>query len=440
MSDKEGKTSITILLVDDIPETRENIKKLIQFESDMKVIGVAGTGREGIQLAKELKPDIIIMDINMPDMDGLQATGQITKHLPATAVIIMSVQDDPDYMRRAMRAGAKEFLAKPINMDELYNTIRTVYREHAPVRDAIAMGGMITPAQAEKAVKKTAGGRAGNILVVYSPQGGSGKTTLAVNLAAALMRDGARVLLVDADMQFGDVPSFLNLQSPTSIVDFLDDADDLDVEHFDNVLPTHESGLKVLPGPSRPEFADEVRARPDAPAKILATAASNYDFVIVDTSVTLDDITLELFGVATKIIMLSTGSLPAVKNIRFVIDLFDQLQIPADKYTLVMNKVYSERDRKQAVLSPERIESFLKRKIEAQIPIVDERLILSAILKGVTLIAFERDHSKAPVRQILDFADSLYKSLMGIEDEFQAGPNESDTDKKKRGGILRLTR
>ncbi len=440
MSDKEGKNLITILLVDDIPETRENIKKLIQFESDMKVIGAAGTGREGIQLAKELKPDIIIMDINMPDMDGLQATGQITKHLPATAVIIMSVQDDPDYMRRAMRAGAKEFLAKPINMDELYNTIRTVYREHAPVRDAIAMGGMITPAQAEKAVKKTAGGRAGNILVIYSPQGGSGKTTLAVNLAAALMRDGVRVLLVDADMQFGDVPSFLNLQSPTTIVDFLDDAEDLDIEHFDNVLPTHESGLKVLPGPSRPEFADEVRARPDAPAKILGAAASNYDFVIVDTSVTLDDITLEIFNVATKIILLSTGSLPAVKNTRFVIDLFDQLQIPAEKYALVLNKVYSERDRKQAVLSPERIESFLKRKIEAQIPIVDERLILSAILKGVSLVAFERDHSKAPVRQIMDFADSLYKSLMGIEDEFQPGTSESDTDKKKRGGLLRLTR
>ncbi len=440
MSDKEGKNLITILLVDDIPETRENIKKLIQFEPDMKVVGAAGTGREGIQLAKELKPDIIIMDINMPDMDGLQATAEITKHLPATAVIIMSVQDDADYMRRAMRAGAKEFLAKPINMDELYNTIRTVYREHAPVRDAIAMGGMITPAQAEKAVKKTAGGRAGNVVVVYSPQGGCGKTTLAVNLAAALMREGTRVLLVDADMQFGDVPTFLNLQSPTTIVDFLDDADDMDIEHFDTILPTHESGLKVLPGPTRPEFADPVRERPDAPAKIIAAVASNYDFVVVDTSVVLDDITLEIFNVATKIILLATPALPPVKSVRFVIDLFDQMQIPTERYSVVLNKVYPERERKQAQLAPERIEAFLKRKIEAQIPIVDERVILSAILKGVTLIAFERDHSKAPVRQILDFADGLYKTLMDVQDELATNPAESEADKKKRGGLLRLGR
>lgn len=437
MTDKEGKALITILLVDDIPETRENIKKLIQFEQDMKVVGTAGTGREGIQLAKELRPDIIIMDINMPDMDGLQATGQITKNLPATAVIIMSVQDDPDYMRRAMRAGAKEFLAKPINMDELYNTIRTVYREHGPVRDAIAMGGMITPEQAEKATKAMSGGRTGNIIVVYSPQGGAGTTTFATNLAASLMREGVRVLLVDADMQFGDVPTFLNLQSPTTIMDFLDDADDLDVEHFDNVLPTHESGLKVLPGPARPEHSADLRERADAPAKILRSVAGNYDFIVVDTSVTLDDVTLELFNIATKIILLSTPSLPAIKNMRFVIDLFDQIPIPQDRYMVVLNKVYSERERKQALLGPDRIEPFLKRRIEAQIPVVDERLILSAILKGVPLIAYERDHSKPPMRQIIDFADMLYKQLVGGDDDVQP---EQEQDKKKRGGLLRLTR
>jgi pilus assembly protein CpaE len=79
-------------LVDDIPETRENIKKLLAFEADFKVVDSVGTGRDGVTRAKELKPNIIIMDINMPDMDGIQATTLITEAVPTAAVIMMSVQ------------------------------------------------------------------------------------------------------------------------------------------------------------------------------------------------------------------------------------------------------------------------------------------------------------------------------------------------------------
>ena len=103
-------TAITILLVDDIAETRESIKKLLAFEPDFKVVGSAENGRQGVELAKELRPDIIIMDINMPDMDGLEAASMITKTLPAAGVIMMSVQNDSDYLQRAMLAGARFFL------------------------------------------------------------------------------------------------------------------------------------------------------------------------------------------------------------------------------------------------------------------------------------------------------------------------------------------
>src|SRR5690606_39104236 len=119
--------------VDDIADTVENIKKLISFEPDMKVVGTAKTGSEGVARAKELKPNIIIMDINMPDMDGIQATTLITESVPTCAVIMMSVQNDPDYLRRAMLAGARNFLTKPIAMEELYNTIRTVHARNKPI-------------------------------------------------------------------------------------------------------------------------------------------------------------------------------------------------------------------------------------------------------------------------------------------------------------------
>jgi len=76
------KNTIKVLIVDDIPETRDNLKKLLAFEPDIDVIGTAGTGREGLELAQEFNPDIILMDINMPDMDGIAATEAIRKAAP----------------------------------------------------------------------------------------------------------------------------------------------------------------------------------------------------------------------------------------------------------------------------------------------------------------------------------------------------------------------
>lgn len=430
-SQDANKNLITILLVDDIPETRENIKKLLAFEPDFKVIGSAGTGREGVDMAKEHRPDIIIMDINMPDMDGLQATNHITKAVPMSAVIIMSVQDDVDYMRRAMLAGARDFLKKPIDMDELYNTIRTVYKNHEAMRLA-AKSGAATPLEAlQKAKSESAGGeRSGHIIVVYSPQGGAGTTTIATNLASGLMKEGIKVLLADADLQFGDVPTFLNLQAQFTVVDLIEDIEDLDAEHFDNIVQTHESGLKVLLGPQRPEFADEVKAKPQAYAEILKKVSGNYDFLVVDTSVNIDEVSLALFDAATRIILIGTPTLPGAKSLRFVLDLFDQLQYPPEKTMIVLNKVYDEAQGKNATLPTERIQSFLKRPIGLTIPMVDERVILRAIVKAVPVIAFERNPNTPPVKQLLELANTLYRSLKAPEETEQKDKTGKDKDRR----------
>src|SRR4030067_3616679 len=107
----EGE-KIKVLIVDDIAETRENIRKLLQFQNDIEVVGAARTGKEGIELAKEMRPDVILMDINMPDMDGITATETIRSDITFSQIVILSVQGDPNYMRRAMLAGARGFLCE----------------------------------------------------------------------------------------------------------------------------------------------------------------------------------------------------------------------------------------------------------------------------------------------------------------------------------------
>src|SRR5512137_1548999 len=122
MAGEEQK--IRVLIVDDVAETRENIRKLLQFDSDLEVVGAANSGHSGIEAAKELRPDVVLMDINMPDMDGITATELIRQQNPATQVVILSVQGDPNYMRRAMLAGARDFLTKPPALDELTAAMR----------------------------------------------------------------------------------------------------------------------------------------------------------------------------------------------------------------------------------------------------------------------------------------------------------------------------
>lgn len=119
---------IRLLIVDDLVETRENLRKLLYFESDIRVVGAATNGEEAVQLAVELNPDVILMDMILPGLDGIRATEIISQQVPTAQVIMMSVHGETDYLRRAMLAGAKEFLIKPFSSDELMTSIRRVYR------------------------------------------------------------------------------------------------------------------------------------------------------------------------------------------------------------------------------------------------------------------------------------------------------------------------
>ncbi len=203
---------IRVVIVDDVSETRENIRKLLQFEPDVEVVGVARTGREAIDISKDVKPDVLLMDINMPDMDGIAATEIIRKLVPFTQIIILSIQYDPNYMRRAMLAGARDFLTKPPSIDELNSAIR---RAGAMAHEERAKAPQVGGAQSARkggAFQLGTSGAGGRLITIYSPKGGSGCTTLATNLAVCLNNDDTSVVIVDGNLQFGDVAVFLNEQ------------------------------------------------------------------------------------------------------------------------------------------------------------------------------------------------------------------------------------
>ena len=250
---------IRVLIVDDIQETRENIRRMLQFDPTIEIIGEARTGREAIDIAHQQTPDVIIMDINMPDMDGLVATEAIRRRLPYIQIIILSVQNDSSYMRRAMLAGARDFLSKPPMIDELTNAIHQAGKMaiEEKRKTSVSMANLEAASTGSSAKIKT-----GKIIVVYSPKGGTGCTTIATNLAMAFENEDTSIALVDANFQYGDVAVFLNEQGRNTILDLAPRADELDPRIIDEVMIDHaSSNVHILAAPPKPEFADDVFRR-----------------------------------------------------------------------------------------------------------------------------------------------------------------------------------
>src|SRR5437870_5157766 len=205
----------------------------------MEVAGTAGGGQEAVNMAKQHRPHVILMDINMPDMDGITATEIISNTVPESPIIMMSVQGEQDYLRRSMLAGAREFLVKPFSADELINSIRHVHElekvrraRYAPIA---APGAPVAAAQAPGQTET------GKIISFFSPKGGVGRTTIATNLAVALHQSTERpVVLVDGSLPFGDIAVILNMSPKAkTIADLIGSFEQADADVMDSILVQH---------------------------------------------------------------------------------------------------------------------------------------------------------------------------------------------------------
>ena len=128
--------TIKVLLAEDHVITRQGMRRLLEEEDEFTIVGEAGDGEEAVQMVTERQPDMVIMDIAMPKLNGIEATRQIKVLRPATAVLILSAYDDDEYVFGLLEAGAAGYLLKTASGDELIHAIRAVHRGE-PVLDPI---------------------------------------------------------------------------------------------------------------------------------------------------------------------------------------------------------------------------------------------------------------------------------------------------------------
>ena len=129
---------IRILLVDDQPLFRKAIATLIDDQPDFSVVGEAENGLDGVEQARALQPDLVVMDVDMPVMNGVEAVKLIREQVPATKVVMLTVSEDEDDLFDAIRYGAHGYLLKDLRPEQLYDMLRSVMRNETPLSPAIA--------------------------------------------------------------------------------------------------------------------------------------------------------------------------------------------------------------------------------------------------------------------------------------------------------------
>ena len=421
----ENIPKIRVVVVDDNADTLNNLKKLLYFEKDVEIVGTASSGEEGIACAFEKVPDVVLMDINMPGMDGISASEAITARMPGVQIIIMSVQAEADYLRRAMLAGAREFLIKPFSSEQLANTLRAVYQLSANARPAAekpatpVAAAAPAPTGSARAMPKAApaaanaaavavpvsitagatpprsngakprpgddeGNHHSKILVVYSANGGIGRSTIAVNLAIALKDETkAKVALVDCSLRFGDVGVMLNMAATHTISEAISPQGVVDSEILPDMLTMHASGLKVLLAPSSPEMAELISSK--AIRQVLGTLRETYDYIVVDTSASLEETTLSVLDMADQILVLTTSEIPSIKNTKLFFEVTEALNYAPEKTLLVLSKFDS-----RSSISSQDIQASIKHPVYAVIE-RDDRAVTQAIQTGQPFVSNQRN-------------------------------------------------
>jgi len=401
--------AIKILIVDDVTETRENIKRLLYFEKDMMIVGEAADGEEAVRQTVKLNPDILLMDINMPGMDGITATEEISLKHPKSAIIIMSVQGEQEYLKKAMVAGAREYMVKPFSTDELVNTIRKVYELEQKRRIQLSEPSIVREMQRDP-----------QIITVFSTKGGVGRTTVATNLAISLAEETRkRVVIIDLDLQFGDVAIMMNVVPKRTITELIQDIGQMDAELMESYLVTHPTGVKVLPCPTRPEYSELITG--SHVEKILGILKQTYDYVVIDTPSFFHETTLSALDLCHQILLLISLDLPTIKNVKLGLEVLDSLHLKG-KAKLILN-----RSSQDIGIKCEDMEEGIGLKVVAHVP-SDGRTVIGSVNKGNPFVI------SSPHTKITESIRELAHLVM----QDQVKPQKNASGEKKKGLLVKL--
>jgi len=291
---------------------------------------------------------------------------QIRSSRPEVSVILLRRRLDLTILTQALRAGFREVVAS----DDL-TSLATACRRSLEISNQLA--GMSGGAPVVD----------GKVVMVFNAKGGCGKTTIATNLGAYVASTGARVLLVDLDLAFGDVAISLQLRPVASVSDLVAMSGHIDAQGLASVVTKHDSGLDTVCAPNQPREADRILG--GTVAETLRVARRSYDYVIIDTPPAFSEAVLVALDLCDVLVLIATLDIPALKNLRLTLDTLDQLGHPRDGRIVILN-----RSDAKVGLNNEDVVAAIKEPIAAMIP--SSSHVPASVNRGVPIVMDEPKH------------------------------------------------
>lgn len=381
---------IHILIADEMPKVRERMRSVLSHESRIRVVGECSDGESAIKMAKKLKPDIVLIDINMSGPDDTSPTEILTATIPNVLVIVTFDQGAKKNLKKAMAEGAREYIVKPFTEESLMDTIVNLYDKDQKRRMILDSKRM-----EEKIETKP------QIITIFGTKGGVGKSTVATNIATSLAKKtNEKVVILDLDLEFGDVSVMMNIYPKRTIVDLINEIQNLEGQVLDEYLTEHPSGVKILPAPLSPEHREYITA--SNIEKILKVLLEDYKYIVIDMAPSFEGINLAALDMADKILFVTTLDLPTIKNVKAGLHVMKSLKYDECKISLILNRYH-----RQFGISPKDLEKTTGKKILKIIP-EDNITVIQAVNQGKPFVL---EHSnRAVVQSIKEIADFIIGS------------------------------
>jgi pilus assembly protein CpaE len=395
---------IRVLIVESTPQVTKQLRKLLNLMDNVEILKDVRTGQEAIHEIRESKPEVAIVDINLADVNGLNLTEMIRRDLPMTQVVVVSEDKYYDTVLRAMRNGASDFVTHDATLDELSLAINRA--GEIALQDKMKVHTFEYKDFEGPKPPIESGPQNGKIITVFSPKGGTGVTTIAVNLAIALQENDKTVAIVDSSMQFGDVAILLNEMGKYSVLDLMPRIYELDTKVIEDVMLLHKSsGLRVLKAPVRPELAEQVTG--SNLTKVLEMMREMFSYIVVNTSSFISDPVLAALDAGDVVVLVCNQEVVAIKSARAFLDLWDGFGLSKDRVVVAINR-YSKQD----VITKEKMSESLKQPVAITIPF-DEETLLPASNLGIPFMLNKRG---LPVTESIDkLASLVVKRLDEVE-------------------------
>ena len=318
-------SAIRALVAIDESVDRKWIEAHLPGGSGVEVVAYTDSLRSGWNRLNDRGTDILVIACGDHNEEALELVSGSIDQRPERPVVVLCEASSNGFVRRAFEAGADDIVLLPS-------------RDHEPATDEVLF--ILQKAVARKSdPADAAAGLAGTMVCVLGPKGGIGKTLTSCNLAVALAESGERVVLVDLDLQFGDLGLSLGLNPQKTLYDIVISGGSLDADKVEAYMATHTSGVRVLLAPARPDQAGVVTV--DFLTELYRILRANNDYVIVDTPPGFTPEVIASIDASSHVCMVGMLDALSLKNTKLGLETLELMGYDRERIRMVLNRADS---------------------------------------------------------------------------------------------------